>query len=461
MAGFVLPTVTMVLLVVILLTVAITLRSFDRANTARNVRVNQQVLAAATPALDRAKAKIQYALSPQGSGTLETPSDLTVYLAMDAPRFRFGDEEVLQIQLDIDNPADGIDPAISDPTKLNESERLNTAWRFPVDTDNNGKFDTYTLYGIYFRNPPRDADTGEFNRARKGLEARTPPMSVSEGSTNAICKAAAGTSASLVGSTDWFKAEGVLKKSFFVYTVNVPITNTTGSASAANYEIFKGTPSLSALEYQQDQKRIPLQNNAVVYEDDLEVSPGPALRLNGRIFTNSNFVVTHTNTGPVTFYLVSSKESCFYSLENSKIIVSGNVVNGFSGGPGNISTDIGTHLFGTTASDPELGKSIKGPDDQSVAYNAGALGVIYNNKAYSDRIGLLVSEQEKNDRNFDPQEVQNAIATKVQKKLTPLLPAPHVKTRFAKKSWNLTLDCGRGRCHLQKCSQWRRIGWLL
>ena len=45
-AGFVLPTVTMVLLVVILLTVAITLRSFDRANTARNVRVNQQVLAA-------------------------------------------------------------------------------------------------------------------------------------------------------------------------------------------------------------------------------------------------------------------------------------------------------------------------------------------------------------------------------------------------------------------------------
>ena len=423
MAGFVLPTVTMVLLVVILLTVAITLRSFDRANTARNVRVNQQVLAAATPALDRAKAKIQYALSPQGSGTLETPSDLTVYLAMDAPRFRFGDEEVLQIQLDIDNPADGIDPAISDPTKLNESERLNTAWRFPVDTDNNGKFDTYTLYGIYFRNPPRDADTGEFNRARKGLEARTPPMSVSEGSTNAICKAAAGTSASLVGSTDWFKAEGVLKKSFFVYTVNVPITNTTGSASAANYEIFKGTPSLSALEYQQDQKRIPLQNNAVVYEDDLEVSPGPALRLNGRIFTNSNFVVTHTNTGPVTFYLVSSKESCFYSLENSKIIVSGNVVNGFSGGPGNISTDIGAHLFGTTASDPEIGKSIKGPDDQSVAYNAGALGVIYNNKAYSDRIGLLVSEQEKNAANTDPQEVKNAFAKQVEDETDPNPPS--------------------------------------
>ena len=76
-AGFVLPTVTMVLLVVILLTIAITLRSFDRANTARNVRVNQQVLAAATPAIDRAKAKIQFLLEQtQDRGT---PSDAELY----------------------------------------------------------------------------------------------------------------------------------------------------------------------------------------------------------------------------------------------------------------------------------------------------------------------------------------------------------------------------------------------
>ncbi|MEG5047099.1 hormogonium polysaccharide biosynthesis protein HpsA [Microcoleus sp. B4-C1] len=421
-AGFVLPTVTMVLLVVILLTVAITLRSFDRANTARNVRVNQQVLAAATPALDRAKAKIQYALSPQGSGTLDTPSDLSVYQALDSDRFKFGDEDVLQVKVDIDN-SKVIEPAPADLTKINESERINTAWRFPVDTDNNGKFDTYTLYGIYFRSPPRELNTGEFNRARKGLEARTPPMSVSQGSTNAICKAAAGTSASLVGSTDWYKAEGVLKKSFFVYTVNVPISNITGVTQPDDYEIFKGSPSFSALEYQQDQKRIPLQNNAVVYEDDLEVSPGPALRLNGRIFTNSNFMVTTTFNGPVAFYLVSSKESCFYDLENSKIVVSGNVVNGWSGSSGNTGKDIAVHLFGKEATDPVTTKAIKGATDQSVAYKDGALGVMYNNKAYSDRIGLLVSEQQKNAPASDPQEVKNAIATQVQEETDPTAPS--------------------------------------
>jgi type II secretory pathway pseudopilin PulG len=106
-AGFVLPTVTMVLLVVILLTVAITLRSFDRANIARNVRVNQQVLAAATPALDRAKAKIQFMLDQsQGPGT---PSDQDLYLLITTPvggsvdNYTFGDEERLKLTYDLDN----------------------------------------------------------------------------------------------------------------------------------------------------------------------------------------------------------------------------------------------------------------------------------------------------------------------------------------------------------------------
>ncbi|TAE98090.1 MAG: hypothetical protein EAZ78_24790 [Oscillatoriales cyanobacterium] len=370
-------------------------------------------------AIDRAKAKIQYALSPGGSGTLDTPSDLNIDQVMNSTRFQFGDEDVLQVKFDIDG-VNKINPPPPDPTKINESERINTAWRFPVDTNNDGKYDTYTLYAIYFRSPPRDINTGEFQRSRKGLEARTPPMSIGQSSTNAICKAAAGTSSSLVGASDWFKAEGILKKSFFVYTANVPITNITGLDST-KYDTFKGTSSFSALEYQQDQKRIPLQNNAVVYEDDLEVSPGPALRLNGRIFTNSNLVVTTTDKGPVAFYLVSSKESCFYNLENSKIVVSGNVVNGFSGSNGNTGKDIAVHLFGKAATDPVITKAIKGPSDQSVAYKDGALGVIYNNKAYSDRIGLLVSEQLKN--SSDPQEVKNAIAKQVLEETDPTEPS--------------------------------------
>jgi hypothetical protein len=144
-AGFVLPTVTMVLLVVILLTIAITLRSFDRANTARNVRVNQQVLAAATPAIDRAKAKIQFMLWEDPQRPTGTPSDPELYARMANSKseaidlYSFGDEERLILRANLDNSggadpnADPKNPPI-DPTTKVENEAINTAWRYPVDT---------------------------------------------------------------------------------------------------------------------------------------------------------------------------------------------------------------------------------------------------------------------------------------------------------------------------------------
>src|SRR4028119_2257581 len=244
-AGFVLPTVTMVLLVVILLTVAITLRSFDRGNIARNVRVNQQVLAAATPALDRAKAKIEYLLG-EGNQVTGTPSDRQLYAAMssypDSPTptnpdlYTFGDEERLVLRADLDN-IPGISPNDNPKGSIfnvagGENEALNTAWRYAVDTNNDGKFDTFTLYGIYFRTPK------DLERARKELDARTPPMR--RGTVNPACVQGEGTVASLVGDSGWERISGSLQKSFFVYTVNVPITQPEASTLGTRYQAFSG-----------------------------------------------------------------------------------------------------------------------------------------------------------------------------------------------------------------------------
>jgi hypothetical protein len=379
-AGFVLPTVTMVLLVVILLTVAITLRSFDRGNMARNVRVNQQVLAAATPALDRAKAKIQFLLYEDPQRPTSTPSDNEMYRMMSDTGstqdiYKFGDEERLTLKYDL-NGKNGIefDPAKPDAEK---DEQIKTAWRYAVDTDNNGKFDTFTLYGIYFRSPERETaspNAGSFKRARQPLEARTPPMTGKIADPK--CAAAAGTSASLVGNSGWYKSEGKLKKSFFVYTVNLPITD---PDPAKNEEAFKGTPSFSALEYQQDQTRIPLSNNAVVYEDDLEISPGVDFRINGRMFTNSNFFASTLKT--LKLFQVSSPKSCFYEQENSKIIVSGNVVNaGVVTAPKSVDVD----LFKEGGA-PTITKTI------SSSTTSDKLDVLYNNQAYSDRLTNVVN----------------------------------------------------------------------
>jgi len=401
MAGFVLPTVTMVLLVVILLTVAITLRSFDRANTARNVRVNQQVLAAATPALDRAKAKIQYMLREDPQRPTATPSDNEMYRIMSSASgqdlYTFGDETRLRLKYDLDgnNTVAAIDPAKLDAEK---DEQINTAWRYPVDTNNDGKYDTFTLYGVFFRSPPRipsGANAGEFTRSRKPLEARTPPMSL--GVLKKGCEAAGGTIASLVGDSGWYRMNGRLLKSFFVYTVNVPITASEASSLGGDYKEFTGTTSISALEYQQDQSRIPLSNNAVVYEDDLEISPGPAVNINGRMITNSNLLVTGLNADDsLKLYQVSSQNSCFYEQENSKIIVGGNVVNGGSG-DNFPSKTVQVHLFKKAA--PIINQKISATLDpklkgQSVdKQKSTALDVLYNNAAFQERIDLLVKWQ--------------------------------------------------------------------
>ena len=295
-SGFVLPTVAMVSLVVVLLTVAILFRSFERSKNASNVRVNQVVLNAAMPAIDRAKAKIDKLLTDP---TLprSTPSDSSLYTALTKgdklAGYTFGDETPLAVRYDIDdngniNTGKKDDDDENDSEELEETEVSNTAWRFPVDTDNNGKYDSFTLYGFYFRSPSRSDDDGKFDRARTPLEARTPPMD--DGSLGGLCEGAKGTSSSVIGESGWYKSGGNLKKSFFVYVTTVPITDES-FAAGNEYETFKGNQGFSAVEFQQDQERVPIVNNAVVYEDDLEVTPGAGLSINGRIFTDRKSVV--------------------------------------------------------------------------------------------------------------------------------------------------------------------------
>jgi hypothetical protein len=411
-AGFVLPTVTMVLLVVILLTVAITLRSFDRGNIARNVRVNQQVLAAATPALDRAKAKIQFLLQEDPQRPTATPSDAEMYRRMssyDANNdfYTFAGEERLVLRADLDdngtaNPADDPKGSLFN-AQGDENEALNTAWRYPVDTNNDGTFDTFSIYGIYFRTPkPRNG-----TRPRKELDARTPPMRT--GTINPACTQGEGTVASLVGDSGWERITGRLQKSFFVYTVNVPITETEASTLGQGYQAFPGTPSISALEYQQDQSRIPLSNNAVVYEDDLDISPGPPLNLNGRILTNSNLLVSGLGGARnIRLFEVSSQQSCFYDQENSRIVVGGNVVNGWSGSNGS-TNPVEVHLF-KKIGDPEQPNTNAPTIDttnQSVGQNS--LEVLYNNNAYSQRLNAVVTAQLDNAPGSDPDSVKQAM----------------------------------------------------
>lgn len=385
-AGFVLPTVVMVSLVVVLLTTAILLRSFDRARNASDVRVNQVVLNAANPGIDRARAKIDALLN---DSTLPrfTPDDSALYNVIKTnPKYTFGDETRLKLAYDINNSG-GIETQAGNTYLLENDETLTTAWKFPVDTDNNGKFDSFTLYGIYFRSPSRTATgtaAGRFNRARNPLEARTAPTD--EDTLRGQCANVLRTSATPLGDSDWYQSGSKLKKSFFVFVASVPIV----TPPPGNYEVHRGDRGFSALEFQQDRSLIPLNHNTVWFQDDLELTPndpGKPFHLNGRIQTNANLLVGGHQETSVQLYQVSNKNSCFYQQENSKITVGGNVGNGNT-------TDtidqapVKVDLYSDYADgkDPDYSQ-IDGVNKST--NSAGGSQIAYNDAAYNQRIALM------------------------------------------------------------------------
>ncbi|MBD1890131.1 hormogonium polysaccharide biosynthesis protein HpsA [Coleofasciculus sp. FACHB-SPT9] len=378
-SGFILPTVTMVILVVILLTTAIMFRAFDRSKNANNVRVDQAVLRAAEPALNRAKAKIEALVNIESNPDLTSPTPNDEVLegafyknATDKAKdkYTFGDETRL---------------SVPDPTDPTGTKPKYNAWSFEVDTDNNGENDSYTVYGIFFRTPGIDPVTKK-PTPRNALEARTPPME-SGSSTAGPCGAL--TAASLTGSKGWYRVGANLKRSFFVYAVTVP------------KDPNKPNKGFSALEYQQDVPRIPLSNNAVVFDGDLEIAPGPAFKLNGRVKTNGNFL-TGKKKEVVEFYQVSSPNSCFYQEENGKMIVGGNVgIGALDTNPTNTLDPVKVHLY-QPGKAPDQNKSLN-TGNQSVTQNAWLLS--YNTQAYEQRINYLVTEQSKKAESSDPLEV--------------------------------------------------------
>ncbi|OYD96678.1 hypothetical protein CDG76_07860 [Nostoc sp. 'Peltigera membranacea cyanobiont' 210A] len=405
-SGFVLPTVAMVVLVVVLLTTAILFRSFERSKNASNVRVNEATMQAATPALDRAKAKIS-ALFADPTLPRSVPSNLTLYntLINKLSIYTFGDETPITLAYNIDKSTTTPKIQAGSTIALENQENIQTAWKFPADTDNNGKFDSFILYGIYFRTPPQTGTTQ--TRSRSPLDARTPPMLPAK--AGGACDVAGDTSASLVGSSGWYKLPtGELKKSFFVYAVTVPISDIAQATSldTTKYEKYRGNKGFSALEMQQDRSQVSITNNAVVYEDDLDITPGPRFRLNGRIFTNSNLFTAKTSED-ITLFQVSSRYSCYYERENSKIVVGGNIA---TSSPISTSNTGGTYvdLFVENGA-PTTNKTLASTN-KTTSNNSN--DIAYNTQAYAQRIDLLVKAQLNNAATTDPQEIRTNITNR-------------------------------------------------
>ncbi|MFS8841094.1 hormogonium polysaccharide biosynthesis protein HpsA [Synechococcus sp. W55.2] len=328
--GFVLPVAILIVLVLSLVTVGLLTRSTQRTIQTQVERAEQTVSRQLSTAIDRARAKIDYLVRdrrlPVSAPTDEQftsalLNDGEVVPAEASDPYTLPDEERFLLTYTARVP----DP--QNPGRRIEVQRQAPAWWFLVDTDNNGLNDSVTAYTIlHARRAPvegRDRLEGfegnisDTERARR-LVIRSGPLqgSVLEGCTDS---AANQTFNPNIG--DWFQVGPALYKPFQVFAVTLPIQ---GADST--------TRAISALQFQQEQKRDLLNKWGIFSRSDAEFFFTPGYNWNGAIYTGGSLFFRYAPNNLFRAFAISSEESCFYMpSDNSEITAFGELVAGAIG----------------------------------------------------------------------------------------------------------------------------------
>ncbi len=319
-AGFVLPTTILVLLVVGLFAGALISRTGDRAEDVIRARESQRIESIAAPAVERAKAKLEYIFNRDPRFPTGVPSEIVLRDLM-----------LYQDTVNVELIPDGSGGTQPDPYTLPAEQRIDldgdgnndNAWKYQTDLDGDGTEETVAYSILMLNGIDRDGD-GKIQRVdpdssddtdsaagedyglwsseqikADNLITRTGPLSInaSEG-ISSDCKIP-----SLEAKEGWFAANATSVRKNFQVNVFVENTNDVNKA-------------VTALEFQQDRQLDKGNKFGVWFRYDLLIHPGPPFRLNGAVHTDGNLFTWNSD---VNFYLVSSPDSCIYS-EDANII---------------------------------------------------------------------------------------------------------------------------------------------
>lgn len=275
-AGFVLPTAVLLTLVVALTVGALTFRTFSRTSDVITERQQRVIQNAATPAIDRAKAKIEQLFSNDVRFPGGVPaSDVLVSMmandgqngipALDGTPYTFADETI-----------------VGDATDLTwqfTDEQGNTiTYSILVDDENNG----VTISGS-------DADKAANNVVRNG------PISMEELGRN--CDRA---DFSRDPEGGWYPVDTANVRRVFQVDAYVKDPNNN---------------RVAALEFQQDRQASRGNKWGAWFRTDLEIFPGPNFMWNGAMHSEGSIIAKDK----INAHLVSSPNSCVYSREASEI----------------------------------------------------------------------------------------------------------------------------------------------
>jgi len=329
-SGFVLPTTTLLIVVMLLVAGALIFRSYQRSTDVIGDYQQQSVQNAATPAIERAKAKLEL-LFKDRPVTAIYENTLEEVLA--------GEAELPEEQLTFTG-----EERISIPGTTGNA-RNDLAWKFDTDTDGNGTADATTIYTIVLRTTTGEPDSPDRTMDPK-LAANSEAQLVKndEDKANLLlvrngpllgsgqrqeseeeCDVVVDPSSAVFG---WFPIGTALyRKNFQVYALTVPKTPD-GQVNLS---------TLSTIQYQQDRTFEGLNKWGAWFRTDLEVTPGEPFNWNGAMHTEGTLFIRPKR--PFRSYLISDDNSCFYQPElNSEISMWGHLVYGALSG----STETGT-----------------------------------------------------------------------------------------------------------------------
>ncbi len=301
--GFVLPTTVMVLLVATLVVGALLVRSFSRTSQVISEREQKVIYNAATPAIDRAKAKMEYLFKQDNRLPSGVPSD-AVLLSIMLNDGRNGIPRNLKAGVAFDQYTFPGETRLS----IGNPSTTANAWAFKVDKDGDGTLDTTIAYSILSNtSKSTTTTTGTTTVGINSLEAtkatnlivRNGPIAGSQ-VANANC-----LSDSRTPEQGWYPITNTtLRKSFQIdaFVVNKNPANRT----------------VTTLELQQDRQINRGSKWGAWFRNDLEIFPGPQFNFNGAMHTEGNLFVGGTQ---VTGYMLSSHNSCFYTQDGSEVSV--------------------------------------------------------------------------------------------------------------------------------------------
>jgi len=278
-AGFVLPTAIIVTLVLTLTVGALMLRTLNRTSQVAGERQDIQVLNAATPAIDRAKAKLEYLFTRDPRRPSGVP----------------GEARLQELMLNEGANPDPYTLADERRIDINGDGTVDNAWVFQPTPN------SIVAYSILMTRP-NDTQINQSDAAKAAaLVTRNRALNIAEAAGQ--CASVGGTAA---GSAEagWDSiGTASLRKNFQV--------------NAFVYENRNGGQALATLDFVQERELDRGNKWGAWFRNDLEIFPGPPFRWNGAMHTEGSIFVGGGNN--FTAYLVSSPNSCIYTRAASEI----------------------------------------------------------------------------------------------------------------------------------------------